>query len=199
MCSSSGFPLWHWWSQWRLGKTETRYLLSHIRKNRQPPEIGFHFDVRGSVAYNCHGILFFNLFPYPFPSRYYFVSSLPFLVCLFSLKVFHFFALSFVYDFPRLLPSGIVIELHCRNSTFVSFVFFSDCMHIKPVLWLFRGDKWREWRERSGRTALWEGVSASLVMDPTMSVWYCQSLFLRNTDHKYGRELCIHLPLGQYR
>lgn len=64
MCSSSGFSLWHWWSQWRLGKIETRYLQSYIQENRQLPEIGFHFDVRGSVTYNCHGILLLGLFSF---------------------------------------------------------------------------------------------------------------------------------------
>ena len=191
MCSSSGFPLCHWWSQWRLGKIETRYLLSHIRMNRQLPEIGFHFDVRGSVACNCHGILLFNPFPSPFLSLYYSCGSLPSLAPLF-LSAFHVSALSFVHQFP---PSPSV--WHCDGTTLrkvnliaAFFVFSSDCMHSKAVLWLFRGDKWREWIERCGRTELREGVSAWLVMDPGWSVWCCQSRVL----HKNGRELFIHFP-----
>lgn len=97
MHSSSGIPLCHWWSQWRLGWIETRYLLSHARKNRQLPEIGFHFDVWGSVAYNCHCILLFNLFPFPFLSLYYSFSSLPFLS--FSLLSLFCLAISFLCSF----------------------------------------------------------------------------------------------------
>lgn len=177
MHSSSGIPLCHWWSQWRLGWIETRYLLSHARKNRQLPEIGFHFDVLGSVAYNCHCILLFNLFPFPFLSLYYSFSSLPFLsFSLLSLfvKLFHFFHLSFT--FPE---SGTVMELRCRKSVLASFVFPTE-----PLLWLFGEDRPREWSKRRRRTALWEGVSAWLVMDPALSVWCCQSRVLQHTDHK---------------
>lgn len=77
-----------------------------MRKNRQLPEIGFHFDVRGSVAYNCHGILLFDQFPFPFLSVYYSFSSLPFLLSLSS------YFISLLFHFSITFPTGIMVELH---------------------------------------------------------------------------------------
>lgn len=76
-----------------FGKTYTRYLLSHTRKNRQLPEIGFHSEARSSVAYNCHSILLFDLFPSPSLSLYF---STAFFLPLLPSILLHFFALSFI-------------------------------------------------------------------------------------------------------
>lgn len=125
MCSSSGFPLWHWWSQWRLGKIETRYLLSHIWDSRQLPEIGFHMEVRGSATYNCHGFLFCNNH---FKSILF---SSPPLTLSFTLAG-SFFAVSFIYHSHT--PSA----WHCSKPWKIhhgEFCLCSDCMHRKPVLW----------------------------------------------------------------
>lgn len=124
MCSSSGFPLCHRWSQWRLGKIETRYLLSHIRMNRQLPEIGFHFDVRGSVAYNCHGILLFDPFPSPIPLTLLFLRLFAFLSASLSPGV------SFLRAFicPSVPPVSLRLALwwnHTAESQPYSGVFLS--------------------------------------------------------------------------
>lgn len=48
-------------------------------------------------------------------------------------------------------------------------------MHCKA---LCRWDNWKEWRERCGRTALREGVSAWLVMGGCCQSWALQNLFI---------------------
>lgn len=168
MCSSSGFPLWHWWSHWRPGKIETRYLLSHIRENRQRPEIGFHFDEGGSVTYNCHSILLFNLFPSSFLSFSSFFPSYS-LLTLIHLLVLSFFSFSNL----SVWHWGWTIWTENRPQRFWS-------------LWWLHAQQWDEWRGWCGRTALWEGVSTWLETGPSLLVQACQSRTFQSTVSKFS-------------